>query len=580
MAEAEGSKGAQQAIYDEESGQFICNYCGGTFQSEKAVWGHIGRAHRGQQTSTTKLRDGEDYVPMKNELDPYGFMVPSEAARPLSQMGTLRRILENNGIKTSRETIVELFERKDPRDLNALAKILGLADIGPGKRGLILEAWKAYIEQSGGGTIETTPVQDDPYDFGGKKPPRRNPLQMSPDEMVDFTPMDWAKYAMDMRKLANATKMQQMAQEQIYEQLGLGIAPMGGGGGATTAKVPPEIQAKLDRLTQLEEDERLQKRMEPFIAEMRKLQETKKGGSFGGIEDIREFALTTKLLESMGADKGAELLRTNLESKLQQQKIEADKEIKQTQMQMEQARDQNRVAEIKVMEANMKSEIQRLQTLYEVANTEKKKDLVQTINEAKAIVDTMKGITGNDAASAEKDKMDALVNIANSAMATMKPVLGEIARNWGGGGRGPGGPGPGQSAYAQQQNPQGPVMAHCTTPNCGNDFVVDPSKKQAQCPKCQTIYDIEPTPGSAPPAPPPRNLPPQPQQAQQWQQQPLPSLGGRQEMNSIQQRRQALLGMDRRELDAAAQTMGINPSLYNTSEALVEEMLAHAFPSG
>lgn len=58
-----------QASYDEDTGKFTCNHCGCKFDTEKAVWGHIGRVHRTGNPVDTGIREGEEYLPSVRSRD-------------------------------------------------------------------------------------------------------------------------------------------------------------------------------------------------------------------------------------------------------------------------------------------------------------------------------------------------------------------------------------------------------------------------------------------------------------------------------------------------------------------------------
>lgn len=521
--------------------------CGAMFETEALFNKHFAKVHPNVvKTAGLRLQEGTTLEENTMMINDDGYNVPSQN-KPIEQMNALRRILTNNGIRDRREAIVELFEYENIEDIDALDRILAMSDIAQNKRKFVVSLWEKYINSLTGGSVDDKGTKQS----AGKK---KGIMDIGPDEMMNWGPAEYANYYMDLQKFNQARNMQM----RMFDQMFGGIT--GGGETGAKAKVDPEVQAKLDRLRAFEEQERLNKMMEPVVKELRYLraeQEEKKEVKKSPIEDIKELAMMKQMMETLGSKEGAEVLRMQMDERIEKMRIEAQRETDRLRIDSEKAKEETRRLEIKNVETSMGAKIENLKSALELASATKKDDLMTTIKQAQEITMAMKNLTG-DVETPEDKKMKMIAGVIDSAVQTMKPVVTEMARNMGNKGQvappqygQPSGYQP--QGYGMSPSQQGQfVVTKCPTVGCGFEFNVDVTKDSAECPNCHTRYNVQPM---APP----------------MVSGGMPSMGAGQ--ISSNQRKNVLRQLPREELDAAARQMGLTPELFTSTDSLIDEML-------
>lgn len=553
-----------KAVEESQDGNFQCPYktCGKMFSNEKDLLAHIGSDHRDwKYTGGSILRPGVVLEETGRTVNADGYVVDDVTKRPIDTYNVLRRILTNNGIRDKRESIVELFEYEDPRDINALDRILAMADVTKSKRQMVVSLWKHYVDSS------TSEEGDEDMDessetwmgmgspISTKKKKSINPLTANPDEMVNWGPVEWGKFLMTTQRWAQAQKMQQQILNTVFTQMGFGSD--GGGGSGGQGGLPADVRAKLDRLSQLEDEKKFKDVIDPLVKEIRYLRAEKEDAERSGrktsaIEEIKEFAMTQKLMETIGSKEGADIMRIQMEERLEKLRLNTEKDTKEAQLKAEQLARDNQQLQLKALQVEMGSKIDMLKQAAELATKSKADDLVETMKKAQEVVNTMKTFTGAD--DAEDKKMKAIAEIISTTANTLRPVLTEVAKNIGG-------PRPQMGPGAMQQHPSNipnKVLVKCQTPGCGIDFEVDsktldPNNPIVQCPNCNSQYTLQR-----------QNAPPQ------GTQQPVRYRLSEQE---VQAQKTYFKGLPRMELDRIAATMGMKPENYPSSDMLVEDMM-------
>jgi hypothetical protein len=555
------AKGAE-ADADVGGKKFTCGIakCGQQFDTEVEIDKHLATQHRiFTRQGGNVMREGTQQMEPFNtsETNPGGWQVGG--AKPIDEMDALRRILFNNGVRDRRESIIELFEYEDPKNYEALKKILAMAEVSPRKQDLIVSLWSRYMDQMEGKPTDS--VTSEKEDI--RKKLAKNPMDIRAGDMIDWTAADYGTYMLQMQKYMQAQQMQTKMLEQMFTSMGMSES-------RPNSKIPPEVQAQLDRLKTYEEQERMKQVIEPIVKELRymRAEQDEKKGTKSPFEDMVEMAKMKQMMESLNSKEGAEMFRLQMEERLEKLRMEQQREMRDAQAKQELLKNDNQVLQLKTMEAAFGAKLDIVKAQLDVANTTKKDDLLSTLKQAQEITAAMKGLTG-DQETPEDKKMRAISDIISSAAETLKPVAAAIGEGMMNKNRmGP-----------QQQMPQnyGPpqryapptanipfvppgksVIATCPTEGCGAEFQIDPTMPDCECPNCHTHYNVQPMRGPAPsPGP------------------GMPSLGSN--PGNMMARKQALLGLPDQELAAAAIQLNINPMMYQSKEQLVDEMLKARF---
>jgi hypothetical protein len=526
--------------------------CGAMFENESLLNKHVAKSHPSYgKVGGIKLQEGVVLEENEPEINEAGYVVNSQN-KPIDEMNTLRRILTNNGIKDRRESIIEMFEYENIEDVDALDRILAMADVAQNKRKFVVSLWQKHIGQTTGVNVDEKGMKQ----VAGRK---KGVMDITPEEMMNWGPAEYANYYMELQKFNQARNMQMTMFDKMFGGFSGGNEPDRKG------KVDPEIQAKLDRLRALEEQERLNKMMEPFVKELRYLraeQEEKKTERKSPLEDLKELAMMKQYMEGLGSKEGAEMMRMQMDERIEKMRIEAQRETDKLRLESERAKEESRRLEIKNVETSMGAKVDNLKAALDLASQTKKDDLLTTIKQAQEITTAMKSLTG-DVKSPEDKKMETIAAVIDSAVQTLKPVAVELARNMGNKGQnGPPRYGPPNASmppmgYEQMNQGQGQfVVTKCPAEGCGYEFNVDVTKSSAECPNCHSRYNVQPM---APP---------------QIRGGGMPSMGGGR--TSFEQKKSVLMSLPREELDAAAKQLGLTPELYSDAGSLVDDMLRHS----
>jgi hypothetical protein len=534
--------------------------CGALFENELGLIGHIRGMHKNMRyDGGAKMPEGVEFGPREMEDVGGGFMV--DTRQPVDMMGVLRKILENNGITDSRESIVDLFQYEDPTNVKRLELIMAKAGIAPNKRNMASEQWGKYMENMG-------MIIKGEEEEGRKKTRSLNP---SMDDIANWTPLDWQKYMLDAQKQMMAMKMLMTLQTNMMKSMDLSGAEAGMMGLSTPSsdKLPPAVQAQLDRLKQYEERDKFKEVMDPLYKEFRALrgdlaetidQRNKEPPKKTIMETLLEMQQMRQMFQADGDKESAEKMRIAMEGRIATQKLEMEKEMKLLQMEYDKARDQAHVLEMQNIKTELNAKLDQQKTLTEIAARDKAEDLEATITKALKIQQTLKQFSGDQESDDDK-RMKAIMGTIQGTVESFKGPISDLARGWADKqaqakaasvpaaappqyaprqGRAPQ-----RVAGSEHQHPM--AQATCPDPACGTRFQVDTTQPTAECPGCHMVYNFGPPPPGTPSGGPP--------------------------MGDMDAKRRELLSIDRAALDEYASENGIDPTMYPTKESLVDAVM-------
>ena len=558
---------------------FRCNnsYCGLTYATEKELADHQFNAHKGKRyQGGGKMPEGARIDPIQPITLPGGFMGDArDITAQVDIYAQFRNMLDSFQIRDNREAIVDSFASTDePGNVKRLKALLIAFGVQPSRVNLIVDRWARYIEDVG---MAVEDVDEDTR----QKERKGNPLKANFDDMANWGPGEWAQYQMQMQKNAMAMKMNMMMMKNMMKSMDMNegeMNAMGMGipGGQGQSQIPREIQVKLDRLAQFEERDKLKEAIDPVMRALNGLradfEDQKAAPKKDSMTDLMDMVKMQQLLKAMGPqhEKDADVMRVQMEERIENKKMQMEKEYRELQAKMEQAKESNHQLEMKNIQTAMEAKIDNLKTLNEIASRDKGQDLETVINNALRVKDTLAKLQGDNETDDDK-KMKNIMGAIQGTIETVAPSIDKIASGFlmsqqakAAGARGPSGPPPGvaniPAGMQGQRPPRGPTnrkIATCTKEGCGRDFEVDPTRPTAQCPGCLTVYDVGDSPRGS--------------------QGPPPSQYGSGPMGDMGAKRSTLLRMDRPTLEEAARGQGIDPDQYPTHEMLVDVMMGNTY---
>jgi len=558
---------------------FLCDSCPYVADNESSLRHHVNKEHRGK-AKMNKLREGTEMDDLKTVVNDEGYEMLDETKKPVDIWNALRRILFNTGIKSARETIVELFQNgTDAADIDGLGEVMALADIDPNKIKLVQRQWKNYIDRTGLGAGE----EDGMDDFSGmNRSPVRNKKGGQTDDLFDFNPEKFANQMMRMQQsmYANAIKMQ-MFKDMMGQMSMMGAVPTANAQ-AAAQKLPPELEAALLELRQYKEEDKIKRLIEPVVREVRQYRNeiedaTKNKGQNPMLGEMMQYAAMSKAFESMGARESAEMAQTRANERMEALKIQTDREMKELAMKMEATKDTANRLQMEKMQTEMNAKLDLLRQANEIATQSKSADVIAVIKQAQETAAALKAV-GASPEDAENKNLENISELVKGTIQSLAPVAQAYFTR----GQQPQMQQP--AAYPQQQ-PQYPqqqqrptnaaappnpghemVIVHCPNGQCNKDFqqdlsVVNRAKPLVTCPYCQSVLELEPI---GPPAAGQKTPPTLPT--------PPPAL--------IQQKKVELASLSPQQLDDVARQFGIDPSPYLSNRGkLVDDLIRAAYGS-
>jgi hypothetical protein len=399
---------------------------------------------------------------------------------PVNYFSALRQIMDNNGLNKIREATISAFQHYDPEDIDELDGILKTQNVIPAKREMVLRTYRANLglEQE-----EDEEVEEKEKEEKAKKAMPRDPTALTPAEIMVMSPGELMKWKSDLAQYQQALQFQQQAMSMMYGTAGgFGGQGMGGQG-----QMPAEFQKLKDELEAMKEEKRMQAMMAPVIAQMQEISkrlETPQTPKKSSFDDIKEMALTMKLLDSLGNGKEADGLRMEWEQKMEQMRMENEAQ-----------KDKNADLRLSAVQSILSTKVSDLERMLQNQSTPRD-NLLKTLSEAEAITKTFQGLRGNSTeASMEEKKMAVISDLVKGVTNTVQPVLMEVAKGYNKGGR-QGGPAK-RAAPVGAVEPIEPVDAtepievnkfQCMNPECNNQFDVVGHPYQIQCPACGATY--------------------------------------------------------------------------------------------
>ena len=532
---------------------------------ETALRAHMLNAHKRTYRGGGKMVNGATVDPRQPITLPGGYMADARDINVSVDIYTqLRNILDSFGVADIREGIVDSFASEDnPTDIKRLKVLLTQAAVQPSRVNMIIDRWARYMTNIGMAVEEVEEEQK-------KRESKGNPLKASFDDMANWGPGEWMQFNQQMQKQAMAMKMYNMMTQNMMAGMGFSGGDMNAMGvpSSQPQQLPREIQIQLDELKQFRERDKLKEALDPVMRTLNNLradfEDTKQAApKKDSMADLMDMVKMQQLLKTMGPqhDKDADVMRVQMEERIETKKMQMEKEYRELALRMEAAKEANHQLEMRNIQTEMSAKIDNLKTLNEVASRDKGQDLESVINNALRVQETLKKLQGDNETDDDK-KMKTIMGAIQGTIESVAPSIDKMATGYmlsqqakAAGARGPAGPPPGRSNVpsGMGQRPPAPQnarpLAKCTNPECNREFEVDPNSPTAQCPGCYTVYNI----GQGP-------------------------QGGRQgpsqaPMGDTNAKRQTLLRMDRSALEEVARGDGIDPDQYPTHEMLVDAMM-------
>jgi hypothetical protein len=550
--------------------------CGLMWASEKELADHMWNAHRKQYRGGGKIMEGASVAPAQPITLPGGFMADArDITNQVDVYQQLRVILDSFQVRDIREAIVDSFASEDnPGDIRRLRALLVGFGIQPSRVNLIVDRWARYMENIG-------EAVDDVEQEQKQKERKGNPLKANLDDMADWGPGEWMNFRLEMQK-------RQMAMNMMTKMMdGMGMSSMdasamGVNAPGNQAQIPRDVQMRLDRLAQYEERDKLKEALDPVMRQLTNLRadvedtrlKNEQAPKKDSMAELMEMVKMQTLLANIGPGKGkdADVLRVQMEERIENKKMQMEKEYRELQAKLEAEKAANHTLEMRNIQVAMDAKIDNLKTLNEIATRDKGQDLESVINNALRMKETLAKFTGTaDTETDDDKKMKNIMGAIQGTVETLSPAIDKMAsgflisqqRNAQPAARGPPPPGPPQARSmptGMAPPPRNPTksLARCTAEGCGREFEVDPSMPTAQCPGCYTVYDI----GTGPKGP------QEGHPSSSHSSAPVGDMGAKKD---------TLLRMDRASLEEVARGEGIDPEQYPTHEMLVDAMMGNAY---
>jgi len=483
--------------------KFKCQEAGCPYETdkEKNIRTHYSAKHHKPYPGGGAVPDDVIIEETQEKEDTFVTNEPEQAADP---MNVLRSVLDIYRMPYQKEAIVQLFSNYNMEDLDHLDEILLKNGIKPNTRDLILETYAHAL----GIKVKEEPTGNQP---GAQKlaAPFRDPMTITPEEIATMTFGQKMKYQQDLRQYVEALKFQRESMELIMGPLSPTTGKQGG------SALSAEDQAMLKQAKEVLDREQRQKEMAPLYRRMDEMADmfqqsgaNKKGTT--GFEDLKEYAMTMKMLETMGSSKEAESIRHEAEQRMQAIQAQTQQQMMAQQQQAEQLRQANIALQIQSLQNQSNAQIALLQQQIQTQSGNKE-TLVGELERIQQVQAKLQQFaTGQPPETAEDKKNKAVGGMVQSIMQGVSPALTAFVSGMGkGGAAAPGGPGP--SGGDLVIDPMGPTGVQFPCTKCGNIVRAAGNPPVVVCPSCGTEYRAKNQAAAssqqAPLTPPPANRP-------------------------------------------------------------------------
>jgi hypothetical protein len=487
-------------------------------------------------------------------------MSPKQRAKPDSDATDIYGALEK---------MMNLFRYSPYDDVGALRRCMAMAQTEPYKINMVVQAYENYLTSMAEVDDGSQQLQSS---VRGPTPPAG---QIKPKgikfnkQMADWDANDWSEWMVNTQKNMMSSKFQMEMMNKMMANIDMGGA---GSKKEEFAKLPPELESELKELRNQREEQRLKRLVEPYAMEIRRYREeiddAKKTGKNPILSEMMEYAAIFKALDGMGMKEQAESVREQGVRRLEELRLNTEKEIKTAQLATENAKNDAQRLMLEKMQTEFKGSLDLLRKENEIASQSKSQNFLSVVEEAQKVTDAVKKLRGEPEETAEDRRMEAIGNMITGTLDTLKPIINTALSQP----RGPGGPPSGYQAsgpmpQGQYVPPPAPgteiVGVHCPNRSCNMDFDVDLSKvpdknrPRVKCPNCKSEYELEPLKApmqQMPQRPPGMGLPPQ-------------------SMMANDARKNELMSLPPQDLQSVALQYGIDPVNFTDNRQLVDAIL-------
>lgn len=555
--------------------------CGLMWATEKELADHMWYAHKKQYRGGGKMPEGAVVDPPQPITLPGGFMGDMrDISAEVDVYQQLRNILDSFQVRDIREAIVDSFASgENPADVKRLKVLLTGFGVQPSRVNLIVDRWARYMDSIG---MAVEDVEEEQR----QKERKSNPLKANYEDMANWGPGQWAEYQMQMQKQAMGMKIQFMMMKNMMKSMDMSDMDMNSmgvnvpGAQQSSGQLPRDIQLRLERLDQYEQRDKLKEAIDPVMRAVQNLradfddtrQKAEQAPKKDSMAELMDMVKMQALLKNMGGhDKDAEVMRVQMEERIENKRMQQEKDLRELQMKMEAAKQENHALEMRNIQTQMEAKIDNLKTLNEIAARDKGQDLESVINNALRVQDTLKKLQGDNDSDDDK-KMKNIMGTVQGLAESFSPAIDKMAQGFlmnqqakaqqvaprmpsaVPAGRASLGGGPPMSGMGQPGRPAPPPtsrkLATCTHEGCGIEFEINGTSNQAECPGCHTVYDIGYDAGQG-----------------------RPSNGA--PAGNTMAKKDTLMKMDRPTLDEYARAQGIEPDQFPTHEMLVNALMGN-----
>jgi uncharacterized Zn finger protein (UPF0148 family) len=466
--------------------QFKCNEPGCPYVSdrEENLSKHYRNKHKKKYMGGGAQPD--DSVPEEGAIDESGMFNESDPSEEYNPMNVLKAILDNFGLTARKNAIVNLFSNYQMDDVVALERILRESGfVKPNVKSLILETYAKNL----GIKVKGDDVEEEEIQIKGKKTTIRDPTAMSPAEIAAMSPGELAMWQADLNRYGQALMFQQKAMSTMYGNLG-GFGTMAPG--VATGALPPEVQQALNELKEIKERDKMREMISPLARRLDDLTEMMQGGAKKGgssFDDLKEYAMTMKMLETLGSDKNSQSVQQMAEQRLEVMRQETARIQAQQNAQISGLRDQATALQIKNIQDAMAGQMAVLQNQLQNANTSKQ-TLVQSVQEMLGLQKALSQLTtGQEPETPEERKAKSTEKMIESVMTGVSPALTKLAEGFGAA-KTPNMAMAPVNGIPLGQNVEnvGEDMHQMVCTKCGKPFPFAGNPPMLQCPNCGMQY--------------------------------------------------------------------------------------------
>lgn len=463
--------------------KFRCNEPGCVYTTEKEGYmkQHYRKNHGKEYVGGSAVAEEtlkEDTFIGENEFQ------TNEPIRAVDPLNILRTILDNNGWTYKKESIMNLFSNYDMADLPELYDILKMSGMKPTTREMVMKTYAAALE------LDWPPEKEEEEEKVKKSTGMkayRNPMDISPEEIAQMSDGQRMQYQNDLMKHAAAMKWQREQMNMVWQSMGMASPGMGG---SAPGQRDPETEAMLKEYRDMKEQEKLQKMLSPMARRLEELTDIvggKKGNS--NFEDIKEMALTMKLLETLGTGKETESLRAMAEQRMQELRNQQAQQQAQAQQALEAIKSQNIALQMKSIQDQMGTQLAVVQQQLTNANMNKQ-TVLSNVQEMIALQQALTQLqTGQVPLTPEERREEkryqATTEMVKSIATGAQPLLEKVAENLTG--KNPPTPVNAAPPMAQAQTTARPTSTF-PCQNCGKPISVVGNPPIVTCTSCGQVH--------------------------------------------------------------------------------------------